>query len=245
MKTTLFSTVSALALTGLCLTLTPTTLSAHDGGQGAHHTNGKTAVKATPKGSSRGSSSRGTSNRGSSNRGSHGRTCKSLPKGCHASNYHGHSCWYGGGHYWGVCADGSYQIIDDQAEIDTTIVDAPVVDTTVETTVVDQAVVTDDDAVTVSVLPDDAEVTYIGGEKCWYSNGCYYHRSGHGYSKTHCKDKGGRVCKTGKGGKGSSMSNRNRGARCKAPTSKGNRSNRSTLHSSSHSSGHSSGHGHK
>jgi hypothetical protein len=238
MKTTLFSTVSALALTGLCFTLTPSTLSAHDGGRGAHHTNGKTAVKATPKGSSRGGSSRGSSNRSCSTRGSHGghgRTCSSLPHGCRATNYHGHHCWYGNGHYYGTCADGGYEILDDQTDVDTTVVD-----TTVDTTVVDQPVVADDtDDVTVSVLPSDAEVTYVGGEQCWYSNGCYYHRSGHGFCKSHCKDKGGRVCKTGKGSsKGGSMSSRNRGARCKAPTGKSRGSSRSTGHSSGHSSGH-------
>jgi hypothetical protein len=221
MKTTLFSTVSAIALTGLCVTLTPSTLSAHDGGRGAHHATGK-------------SCSRGSSNRG--NRGGHGRTCRSLPHGCHASNYHGRRCWYGNGHYYGVCADGGYEILDDQSDIDTTIVD---------TTVVDQTVVADDtDDVTVSVLPADAEVTYVGGEQCWYSNGCYYHRSGHGFCKSRCRDKGGRVCKNKGSGThtvlpGTDTPGR---SRCKSPRDKGHSTSRSCSHSS-HSTGHSGGHG--
>ena len=52
-------------------------------------------------------------------------------------------------------------------------------------------------AVTVTVVlepdasvPDDCDTVYIGGERCWFHDGCYYRRCGHGYTKWHGKDGG-------------------------------------------------------
>ncbi len=208
MKTTLFSTVSAIALSGLCLTLTPTTLSAKGSSHGGHssgghasrggsHGGGKTS-RTSSRGSSRGCK---TASRGGHDRGGHGRTCSHLPSGCRGAHYHGRNCYYGGGHYWGACPDGSYEILDTTPDVETDVVDTtPVYTTPVVATADDDS----DDTAVVSVLPADCETVYVGGERCWYHDGCYYHRSGHGYSRTRCHDGGhGRNCGTrGRGNRG-------------------------------------------
>ncbi len=145
MKTTFFSTLSAIALSGLALTLAPTTASAHDYCRGSHFS----------------------------------RSCHSLPHGCRSVNYRGRHCWYGGGHYYGWNPLGGYVIVDQ-----------PVVE---QEYVAPQPVSEDD--VAVSYLPEGCSTVYVGGERCWFHDGCYYRHCGHGYTRFHCHDRSyGRSC---------------------------------------------------
>jgi hypothetical protein len=204
MKISLFNTLGAIALTSLAITLTPSTLSAH--GSSLDH---------------------GDRNKGHRPSGHGSRTCSRLPHGCRETNYRGQRCWFGGGHYYSCAPTGGYVIIDQpEVEVETEVVEQPVVETTYES----------EDAVTVSVLPDDVETVYIGGERCWFHDGCYYRRSGHGYCKWHGKDRGhGKVCKNDRG-----HGDRGKGRTCSTKSH-----NTSGHHSTSHTSGHSSGHSHK
>src|SRR5882757_5049425 len=82
MNISFFSTVSAIALAGVCFTLTPSSASAHERGRGVCHP--------APRG---------------------GRCLARLPHGCQSVRYRGERCWFGGGHYYRCSPLGGYVII--------------------------------------------------------------------------------------------------------------------------------------
>jgi hypothetical protein len=179
MKTSLFSTVGAIALAGLCVSLVPSTASAH----------GSSGKSCSRGGHSSGHScSRGGHASGHSCSRGRGH-CEHLPHGCRSVNYHGRRCWFGGGHYYDCSPLGGYEVID-QPEVDETVVDQPVADPVVDQTVVDESVQEDDATATVSVLPVGCTTVYVGGERCWFHDGCYFRHCDRGFARFHCHDRG-------------------------------------------------------
>ena len=226
MKTTLFSTVGAIALTSLAITLAPATASAHGSSGG------------------RGSSCKTSSHHNSCRPSGH-RTCSSLPRGCRSTHYRGERCWYGGGNYYRCNPLGGYVIIDQpEVEYQETVVERPVV----QRRVVVQQEVEEEQEEEISYLPESCETVYVGGERCWYSNGCYYRHCGHGYKKFHCNDRGhGRNtckndrrhnpnCKTSSRTCSTHNTGRNTSSRV------GHHTSTSMSHNSSHNSGSKGGH---
>ena len=39
----------------------------------------------------------------------------------------------------------------------------------------------------VSYLPAGCSIVYVGGERLWFRDGCYFRPCGHGYKKIHCR----------------------------------------------------------
>lgn len=226
-----FSTIGAIALTGLAFTFGTTSASAHSNGRcsSGHSSHGH-------------SSSRGHCSTGHG----HGRTCSHLPRGCRSTRFHGERCWYGGGHYYRCAPTGGYICIDAAPETEyVNVVERPVVQRRVIETEVEEEAIVDDDSEEemVSYLPSGCETVYVGGERCWYHNGCYYRHCGHGYKKSHCGNRGGRGRTCGTRGHHTSS----HGRTCSNGHGHSSHTSHSS-HSSSHSghsghSGHSSSHG--
>jgi hypothetical protein len=217
MKTTLFTTVGAIVLTSLAFTLTPTSLEAKDHRGGGSHGG---------HGGSRGSHG-GKSSHCSTGRGHGSSHCSSLPRGCRPTRYRGERCWYGGGNYYRCAPQGGYVICEQP------IVQRRVVESYVEEpTYVEEPAYEEEEVI--SYLPTQCTTVYVGGERCWYRNGCYYRHSGRGYSKFHCGNRGSR---------GSHCSSR-RSSHCSSRPSHCS-SRGSSHHNSGHSTSHHSSGGHK
>jgi hypothetical protein len=243
-----FSTISAIALTGLAFTFGTTEANAH----GSSHGSSGHGSHGGSRGSSHGHCSTG---RG------HGRACSSLPRGCRPTHYRGERCWYGGGRYYRCAPTGGYICINEAPEVDytSTYVERPVVRRRVveqveqpvieEEETAEAEVDTDyDSEEVVSYLPTGCETVYVGGVRCWYRNGCYYRHCGRGYQKFHCGGRGhvSRGCRTSHVSHGCRTSH---GRTCStgrghsSHTSHGSHSGHSSSHGG-HSGGH-SGHGHR
>jgi len=257
MKTTLFSTIGAIALTSLAITLAPTTASAHGGSskggsKGSKGSSGHPSKQSghPSKGGNSGRPSKGTTcshpSKGTSGHPSkghpskqcnsgHGHHCSSLPHGCREVNYHGHHCWYGGGHYYRCSDYGGYEICDDYSDDSDYSTVSNVVTQYVDTSSYDDS----DD--TISCLPSGYETVYVGGERCFYSDGCYYKHCGRGYKKFNCDSHGhghGDSCKN-KGGNNYPKTGRpGKGANGSYPTgNKGNKGNKGGKGTGSHPTG--------